>query len=635
MKIAIIEDEKDHFELIKEAIKKEFPDSEVDLFEKADLLLASLENNIPDIIIADYLLSGINGLELLEEVKRRKIDIPFIVVTGHGSEDIAIKAMKLGAYDYIVKSMNFFDLLPEIIRRTLRDRELKKKTEEAEELLRESEKRYRTLFEESRDAIYITNREGEFIDVNQSWMDLFGYTREEIIGLNTQKTYVNPDDCFIFQEGIEKKGFAKDFEVKYRKKDGAEMNCQETSTLLRAYDGSILGYQGIIRDITEKKKLEAQLLQAQKMEAIGTLAGGIAHDFNNLLMGIQGYTSLMLLDIDSTHPHYERLEGIEQQIESGADLTRQLLGFARGGKYEVSLTNLNELIKTQNRMFGRTKKEITVRGKYEENLWTVEVDQGQIEQVLLNLYVNAWQAMPRGGDLYIQTENVTLDEDYTKPFNVVPGRYVKISVTDTGVGMDEETQQRIFEPFFTTREMGRGTGLGLASVYGIIKNHGGIINVYSEKGQGTTFTIYLPASGKEVIEEKEIVGEILKGKETVLLVDDEDMIIDVGEEILKKLGYKVLIARGGKEAIKIYEKDKDSIDMVILDMIMPGVSGGEAYDRMKEINPDIKVLLSSGYSINGQATEILERGCNGFIQKPFTMKELSQNIREVLGKKRA
>ena len=395
-------------------------------------------------------------------------------------------------------------------------------------------------------------------------------------------------------------------------------------------DRSVSGVVIASRDITEKMKLESQFQAAQRMEAIGTLAGGIAHNFNNVLMGIQGNASLILLGKTSDRPDYERLKNIEQGVQSGAEMTKQLLGFARGGKYEVRPTNLNELIKSQNRMFGRTKKEITVRGKYEEDLWTVEVDQGQINQVILNLYVNAWQAMPGGGDLYIQTENITLDENYAKPFTVEPGRYVKISITDTGVGMDEETQKRIFEPFFTTREMGRGTGLGLASVYGIIKNHGGIINVYSVKGEGTTFNIYLTASEKEVIKEKEIDGEVLKGFETVLLVDDEDMIIDVGEGILKTLGYKVLVARGGKEAIEIYKKNQDTIDIVILDMIMPGVSGGKTYDRMKEINPDLKVLLSSGYSINGQATEILDRGCNGFIQKPFNMRAFSQEVRKIL-----
>ena len=404
-------------------------------------------------------------------------------------------------------------------------------------------------------------------------------------------------------------------------------------TPLTLPDGSI-GKLEIFRDITERKRLEARLRQAQKMEALGTLGGGIAHDFNNLLMGIQGRTSLMMMHKDSSHPDFEHLQGIEEYVKSAADLTKQLLGFARGGKYEVKPTDINEMIKKSSSMFGRTKKEIKIHRKYQKDVWRVEADQGQIEQVLMNLYVNAWQAMPGGGDLYLQTENVTLDEDYVKPFTIEPGKYVKISVTDTGVGMDEDTRQRIFEPFFTTKEMGRGSGLGLASAYGIIKNHGGFINVYSEKGEGTTFNIYLPASESEVSGQKsEISDDVRHGDETLLLVDDEEMIIDVGEQLLENIGYTVLIAKSGKEATEIYEKNKDKIDMVILDMIMPDMSGGDTFDRLKEINPEIKVLLSSGYSINGQATEILERGCDGFIQKPFNIRELSHKIRGVLNNK--
>jgi nitrogen-specific signal transduction histidine kinase/ActR/RegA family two-component response regulator len=391
-------------------------------------------------------------------------------------------------------------------------------------------------------------------------------------------------------------------------------------------------FQGVIRDVTEKERLEQQLQQAQRMEAIGTLAGGVAHDFNNLLMGIQGNASLILLDKDVQNPHYERLKNIETYVKNGADLTKQLLGFARGGKYEVKPTDLNDLVKKSSEMFLRTKKEISIYPKYQEDIWGVEVDRGQIEQVLLNLYVNAWQAMPAGGRLYIQTENITLDEKYSKPLSLDFGRYVKLSVMDTGVGMDESTQQRIFDPFFTTKDMGRGTGLGMASAYGIIQNHGGIITVSSEKGRGTTFEIYFPATGKSLPQKKEVAGQTLKGSENVLLVDDEDMVIDVGRQFLEKMGYQVLLASNGKEAIDIYKKNSDKVEIVILDMIMPDMGGGEVYDRLKEINPDIKVLLSSGYSIDGKAAEILKRGCDGFIQKPFNIADLSQKLREILDK---
>lgn len=504
----------------------------------------------------------------------------------------------------------------------------------AKEALRESDKKYRTLFEDSRDAIYITRREGEFVDVNQSALDLFGYTKEEMVGLDARKIYVDPIDRSRFQQKIEANGFVRDYEIKFCKKNGTEMDCLLTATVRYANDRSVSGYQGIIRDMTEAKRIEAQLLQAQKMEAIGALSGGIAHDFNNLLMGILGHVSLLLLHTDPNHPHFERLKGIEDIVQKGANLTKQLLGFARGGKYEVRPTDLNELIMQSSEMFSRTQKNIEINTKYQKDIWRVEVDQGQIEQVLLNLYVNAWQAMPDGGYIYIETSNVKLDKIYSKAFGVKPGNYVWISVSDTGIGIDDTTRQRIFEPFFTTKEMSRGTGLGLASAYGIIKNHGGIINVYSEKGKGATFNIYLPASEEEIsITKKRAADEITKGTETILLVDDEDIIIDVGRDMLKEIGYKVLVARSGKEAIEAYRKHKDIIDLVIVDMVMPHMDGGKVYDRMKEINLDVRVILSSGYSLESQAKDILDRGCNGFIQKPFNINDLSQKIREILEKK--
>lgn len=385
--------------------------------------------------------------------------------------------------------------------------------------------------------------------------------------------------------------------------------------------------------LEDEIRIQKKLAELEKFRALGQLASGVAHDFNNVLMSIQGNTSLTLLDIDSSSHHYERLKNIEQTILSGAGLTKQLLGFAKGGKYEVKSTNLNDLIKQGSEMFGRTKKEIKIYTKLQPDIHIVEVDQTQIESVFVNLYLNAWEAMPRGGKLRLQTENVVIDEISGKLFDVKPGKYVKIYVTDTGVGMDEEIRKRIFDPFFTTKEKGRGTGLGLASAYSIIKNHEGTLDVYSKINKGTTFHIYLPASEKKVVKkERELPTEILQGEETILFVDDEDMIIDVGKPMLEKMGYKVFIAKNGKEAIEVYNKNKAEIDMVVLDMIMPDMGGSEAYDGLKKINPGIKVLLSSGYSIDGLASEILKRGCDGFIQKPFHMEKLSQKLREILDK---
>lgn len=392
----------------------------------------------------------------------------------------------------------------------------------------------------------------------------------------------------------------------------------------------VIGVVEFVRDISEQKQAEAQLQQAQKMEAIGTLAGGIAHDFNNLLMGIQGRTSLIQSEIDPTHPFYEHLEQIENCVRGAADLTKQLLGFARAGKYEIKPTDLNEVVAETVRMFGRTKKEISIYKKYADDLWTVEVDRSQIGQVLLNIFVNAWQAMPRGGDLYIQTENVTLSEKDTHLDEVKSGRYVKVSITDSGIGMPKDSLEKIFDPFFTTKEKGRGTGLGLASAYGIIRNHNGWITAESQKGHGSTFTILLPATDRVVPTQPTIINHIQPGSETVLLVDDEQMILGVGCGMLEKMGYTVMTAGSGIEAVEIYSTEKERIDMVILDMIMPDLSGAETFDRLKQLNPEIKVLLSSGYSLDGKAADILNRGCRGFIQKPFGMRQLSEKIRAVI-----
>jgi len=398
-------------------------------------------------------------------------------------------------------------------------------------------------------------------------------------------------------------------------------------------EGKFTGYTHTLKDITEAKRLEAQLQHAQKMEAIDTLAGGIAHDFNNLLTGIQGNVSLLLMNIDSTHAHYDRLKNIEDQAQSGAQLSSHLLGYARKGTYEVQPLNLNQLVEDTSDTFGRTRKDITIHQELAKDLFPVEADRSQIEQVLFNLFVNAADAMLGGGDLILKTMNVTPKAIKAKLYDPKPGDYVLLMVTDTGIGMDEETMARIFDPFFTTKDMGRGTGLGIASSYGIIKSHAGYIEVDSKKGQGSAFSIYLPASEKKVRKTVNRAEQFIRGTGTVLLVDDEKVILEVGKELLKAMGYSVLIAKHGKEAVEVYRKNQDDIDIVVLDMIMPDMGGGEAYDRMKEINPNVKVLLSSGFSIDGQATEILDRGCDAFIQKPFTMKELSGKIREVLEKK--
>jgi PAS domain S-box-containing protein len=516
----------------------------------------------------------------------------------------------------------------------------------ADEALKESELKYRTIFESIEEGYFEIDLDRNLTFFNDPLCKMLGYTPAEMTGKNTREftlpaTIQKMDQIYA---QVQKSGEP----IRVTDYDGVGKGDQElalelTASLIKKSDGNPVGFRGVLRDVSERKdaeaekrKIEFQVQQAQKMESIGTLAGGIAHDFNNILMGIQGNASLMSLKTENSHPNYEKIKNIETYVENGTELTRQLLGFARRGKYHAIATDLNDVIEKSSSMFGRTKKEIRIHTDLKPDVRTVEVDRGQIEQALLNLYVNAWQAMPEGGDLYLKTENAVLDVDFEndQPYKVETGNYIKITVTDTGSGIDNETKQRIFEPFFTTKEMGRGTGLGLASVYGIIKSHGGYINVYSETDMGTTFTIYLPASVKEVPQEaSKPVPTVSKGTGTILLIDDEKMIIKVGEELLEELGYKVLTAESGQDAIKLYKKNADRIDLVIMDMIMPGMGGGETFDHLKEIKPDIKVLLSSGYSINGQASEILERGCDGFIQKPFNINQLSEKIQGIIAAK--
>lgn len=508
------------------------------------------------------------------------------------------------------------------------------KRKQAEEALYREKARFQVLVEESPFGISLIGTDSRYKYINPKFVEIFGYTLEDIpTGREWfRKAYPDQDDRsramskWINDLKKIKRGEAWFDTSGVTCKDGSEKIIHFKSVMMETGDQF-----AIYEDVTERKWLEDQIQHSQKMEALVTLAGGVAHDFNNLLMGIQGRTSLMLTDTDLYQAQIEHLKGIEEYIKSAADLTKQLLGVARAGKYEVKPSDLNELANKSSELFGRAKKEIKIHRKYQKGIWTVEVDQGQIDQVLMNLFINAWQAMPGGGHLYLETENIHLDENYVEPFDAEPGPYVRITVTDTGTGMDEKTRQRIFEPFFTTKVMGRGTGLGLASVYGIIKNHNGIVNVYSQKGHGSTFSIYLPASEKEAMAEDGLAGEVLPGSETVLLVDDEEMIIDVGKKMLAKLGYRVLTARSGKEAMEICAAKKKDIDIIILDMIMPGMGGGETYDHLKKMDPASKVVLSSGYSVNGQAQEILGRGCNGFIQKPFNLKALSHMLREVLG----
>jgi PAS domain S-box-containing protein len=536
----------------------------------------------------------------------------------------------------LMESENKYRIAYEQLNREMKERQ------RAQDALRESEERFREMAEMMPQAVFETDITGKLTFANRKAFDNFGYSQQDFDrGVNSLDMLV-PEDHQQAGENITKIMGGEEIglnEYTALRKDGSNFPAMvHSATIVR--EGKTLGIRGFIIDITDRKKaeeerrrLETQFHQAQKLETIGTLAGGIAHDFNNLMTTILGNTSLILYDIDDTHPHYEPLNNIERQIKRGAELTTQLLGYARKGKYYVKPVNLNQIVEENAAAFGRTRKEITIQCELADDLLAVEADQGQIQQVLLNLFVNAADAMPTGGNLILKTSNATHNDIKSQEYHPEPGDYLCLTVSDTGIGMDEKVRRRIFDPFFSTKETGKGTGLGLASVYGIIKNHGGYIEVQSQKGHGSKFSIFLPASAGKVLKITEPAPEIMKGSGTILIVDDEEMVLDVGVRVLKKLGYTVLESNNGRHTVELYAKVQDKIDLVILDIVMPDMSGGDVYDRLKEINPDVKVLLASGYSIDDQAREIMERGCDDFIQKPFSLKSMSEKISGILSKK--
>jgi PAS domain S-box-containing protein len=499
--------------------------------------------------------------------------------------------------------------------------------------LKESERKYRALFEESRDGIYSVLRDGTILDANPSFLDIFGYTEEEMIGENIIKFYADPSARTCFQKEIESQGFAKDYEVRFLKKQGIVFYGLITASVVYGESGEIVGYRGIIRDLTIRKGLQQQLLQAQKMEAVGTLAGGIAHDFNNLLQVIQGSADLLLHQKARSDPDYKNLSLIFNAAKSGADLVRRILMFSRKSDISPLSLDLNEAINHTAEVLSRTlPKMIRIQTELSDNLPRVSADPVQIEQVLLNLAVNAGDAMPEGGSLSIKTD--TFDIDDTSPQKCMGyrlGNYVKMSVSDTGPGIPPDVLTHIFEPFYTTKMVGKGSGLGLSVVYGIINHHRGYITCQSEMGRGTTFDILLPVNNSKP---KPGGGnknlKTLSGNETVLVVDDDDRVRLLAKETLETFGYTVLEASNGKDALTIYAEKQDLISLVVLDLMMPEMSGRTCLKHLLSINPSVKVIIMSGYSTEDEIQKSKDMGATNFLGKPYKIDEFMKQVREVI-----
>ncbi len=505
----------------------------------------------------------------------------------------------------------------------------------AERDLRESEERYRDLVENAHDIIYSHDLEGNYTSMNEAGAQITGYTVAEALALNQTQT-VAPEFKNKVHEMIARKlaGVTDTaFEMEIVAKDGHRIMV-EANTKLVYHDGVPVGVQGIARDVTERKHLEEQLRQSQKMEAIGQLAGGVAHDFNNLLTAINGYSGLALQRIDEHHPLRSYLEEIKKAGDRAANLTRQLLAFGRKQILQPLPINLNDIVSDMNKMLHRLiGEDIVLTARLDPALNRVKADPGQIEQVLVNLVVNARDAMPQGGNLTIETATVELDQEYANTrVGVLPGHYVMLAVSDTGIGMDEATEARIFLPFFTTKEKGKGTGLGLSTVYGIVKQSGGNILVYSEPGHGTTFKVYLPQIKAEPQKVDAAVVELAmpSGSETILLVEDEDVVRGLASKILEQAGYKVLAASRGAEAIRLCRERNEPIHLLLTDVVMPETSGKEVADQVTELLPSLRVLFMSGYTDEAIVHHGVLDSNVEFIQKPFTPAGLVMRVREVL-----
>ncbi|MFZ0808322.1 MAG: PAS domain S-box protein [Candidatus Sulfotelmatobacter sp.] len=504
-----------------------------------------------------------------------------------------------------------------------------------EQAMRRSEARYRSLVQSSVYGIYRSSLQGRFLDVNPALITMLGYgSAEEVLLLDPEKdVFAQAEEHNRLIEDFRKTGRLDGVEVKWKRKDGITITVRISGRAVSSADEPADVLEAIAEDVTDRRALEDQFRQAQKMEAVGRLAGGVAHDFNNLLMVISGYAEVILASLDLEHPLHDKARAIQQASDRATTLTRQLLAFSRKQLLELKVVDVNSIVADMERLLRPLiGEDVELVTRFAKQAGFTRADAGQLEQVLMNLVVNAKDAMPNGGKLTIETQNIVVDESHRRGQNFIrPGSYVLLSVSDTGMGMDKETQSRIFEPFFTTKEKGKGTGLGLSTVYGIVKQSGGYVMVQSEIGQGTSFHIYLPqVAGVAEKLAAPVARTAQGGTETILLVEDEESVRQLVRETLAARGYHVLEAGNGEAALDVAMRE-EKIDLVITDVVMPGMGGRELVQHLAKSRPEAKVLYLSGYTEEAITGEGNTGKATAFLQKPFTLQNLSRKVREVLG----
>jgi two-component system, cell cycle sensor histidine kinase and response regulator CckA len=635
LQVLVVDDDLDHAAMVVEFLRLTDACSaaKMDTANAYDPAVRMFASHSYDIAFVDYWLGARDGLSLLREIRQKGVETPVVVLTGRGAEEVAVDAMKAGAADYLSKTQLSVEALDRTVRHALALHAEEQQRRQAQAALRASEERFRALVENSSDTLLLIDAEGRVQYVTPSSRRYLGWTPDEMIGRSIFD-FLHPDDRDLvavrLADTLGAPGQSVTAEVRFQHPDG-NVRIMEGVAVNRIDDPSVGAIVVNARDITERRRLEDQLRQAQKMEAVGQLAAGVAHDFNNLLTAIHGYSNLMLDDVPVDSPLRRDIEEIRSAGERAATVTRQLLAFGRRQMLQPQVVDFNALIRQLQKLLrGLLGAPIELVSTLAADLAPVKVDPGSIEQILVNLAVNAKEAMPRGGRLTIHTANVTLDLSHVEGLvPMPPGRYVLLAIGDTGEGMDDATRARIFEPFFTTREQGKGSGLGLATVYGLVKQSGGYIWVESEPNRGTLFKVYLPPAESVMTPRsphRRADLEKKEGWETVLLVEDEDAVRSLARAVLRRHGYTVLDARHGVDALRLAERHRDHIHLLITDMVMPHMNGRDLAERLSSVRPTMKVLFMSGYMDPAVTPDF----SSGFLQKPFTPETLARKVRLIL-----
>ncbi|WP_447973625.1 response regulator [Nitrospira sp. Kam-Ns4a] len=634
-RILHLEDSAADAALVQALLEQEGLAFEILRVDSREAFVQALQEGEFDLILSDNTLPAFDGLAALALAQERRPDVPFIFVSGTLGEEVAVESLKRGAADYILKERPA--RLVAAITRTVEESKARAERRRIEEALREAQERLRGIYESSRDAIGYTALDGRLVDVNSAFVRLTGWSREELLGIPCLQLAA-PDHRGVTADTwarVLRTGDPAEYDMDLLRQDGSRVPVSLTVFAVMDQGDRPVGVAMIIKDMTERKQLEVQLRHAQKMEAIGQLAGGIAHDFNNLLTVINGYSELLLTILPADPAWRNPVEEIKKAGTRAAALTRQLLAFSRKQLLEPRVLDLNAVIAQMGQMLRRlVREDIEIVTRLDPALGRVKADPGQIEQVLMNLVVNARDAMPQGGQLTITTGNAEPDSlPAASRATAPPGPYVTLAVRDTGCGMDEATLARIFEPFFTTKEPSQGTGLGLSTVHGIVKQHGGTIAVESRPGQGTTFTLYLPRVAEEPAQgpDPHISGSVApRGSETILLVEDEAMVRDLVTTILRHGGYTVLAARDGAEALRLCREHRGPLHLLISDVVLPGMSAQDVSRQAAALRPELKVLYLSGYQDDAAVRPEVAATGLAFLRKPFTQEELARKVRAVL-----